>query len=625
MTVKFHVTAPDGHTLEIEGPDGATQEQAIAEAQRQYSPPPTTADKIQRAQAGMASQDESPVLRSGHATSEGLDMAMGQTGKFLGGVAGAVTGIPGGIYDTLKAAAQGKGTVKDIVGGASKMVHSALDPVSDAISGVTGYGGMPTDEQFANDAKTAGSTVGQGAVALALPKIFKAGAATPEELQGIANKAKAYREANPTTLSSIDLTKPTTVLRPAINAGARVVEAGASRLARAKSARGTVMPAPGQSFAQATAADESRRMAQVAGNPDYTPGPDVMHPEVTTSEPPAQRPGLSPNDQAFMDSLQNKTPSHTEIAADEESRIRQAGNQDYEPGPDVMHPEEPTPAAAPPSPGVSASDQAFLDDLRKHATGNASDNVPQMEEKPPVVEPKPELPINADLQAVQDRMQNPRTGEPSDAEVKLANDALTKAGRITEGNRKARVGIATNAPFLLRAFPELRGLPAGDTFNTALANATNTVGSSLKAVEESIPDNTPVHVADASAKLGNIADSYAAGKEAGPARAIADAAETMKNNPSMPWGDFIKMKRAFFEKVSLSSSAGKQAYGIFKDVAGEISPKLNDLNQKYFTAKTAVEHAAIDLKTGKPVMPAKLPAVPREPRTRAIKGPLGAL
>lgn len=39
---KFEVTAPDGKTLEVEGPEGATQEQALAYAKSQYKPPETS-------------------------------------------------------------------------------------------------------------------------------------------------------------------------------------------------------------------------------------------------------------------------------------------------------------------------------------------------------------------------------------------------------------------------------------------------------------------------------------------------------------------------------------------------------------------------------------------------------
>lgn len=34
----FHVTAPDGHVLEVNGPEGSTQEQAIEQAKKQYTP-----------------------------------------------------------------------------------------------------------------------------------------------------------------------------------------------------------------------------------------------------------------------------------------------------------------------------------------------------------------------------------------------------------------------------------------------------------------------------------------------------------------------------------------------------------------------------------------------------------
>jgi len=49
MPTTFHVTAPDGHVLEITGPEGSTQEQAIEQAKKQYQPktiPPNPSNTI---------------------------------------------------------------------------------------------------------------------------------------------------------------------------------------------------------------------------------------------------------------------------------------------------------------------------------------------------------------------------------------------------------------------------------------------------------------------------------------------------------------------------------------------------------------------------------------------------
>ncbi len=50
MSKVFHVTAPDGHTVEVTGPDDATEEQAIQQAQQQYKSgaplPPNPSDKL---------------------------------------------------------------------------------------------------------------------------------------------------------------------------------------------------------------------------------------------------------------------------------------------------------------------------------------------------------------------------------------------------------------------------------------------------------------------------------------------------------------------------------------------------------------------------------------------------
>ncbi len=71
MPTTFHVTAPDGHTLEVTGPDGATEEQAIQQAQQMYNPaqmpkpaPATLLDKAQNVVGrgfGAAAENVNPM------------------------------------------------------------------------------------------------------------------------------------------------------------------------------------------------------------------------------------------------------------------------------------------------------------------------------------------------------------------------------------------------------------------------------------------------------------------------------------------------------------------------------------------------------------------------------------
>jgi len=69
----------------------------------------------------------------------------------------------------------------------------------------------------------------------------------------------------------------------------------------------------------------------------------------------------------------------------------------------------------------------------------------------------------------------------------------------------------------------------------------------------------------------------------------------------MAWKDFIKAKRAFFNEIKLSSAVGQEAYQIFKQLSNDVSPELGKINQKYYTVKSALENAAMDVKNGEKI------------------------
>jgi hypothetical protein len=68
MAKTFQITAPDGHVLEITGPDDATEEQAIAIAQQRYKPvTPSLMDSRRAASASEANQNRPDFEKPGYA------------------------------------------------------------------------------------------------------------------------------------------------------------------------------------------------------------------------------------------------------------------------------------------------------------------------------------------------------------------------------------------------------------------------------------------------------------------------------------------------------------------------------------------------------------------------------
>lgn len=156
-----------------------------------------------------------------------------------------------------------------------------------------------------------------------------------------------------------------------------------------------------------------------------------------------------------------------------------------------------------------------------------------------------------------------------------------------------------NAPYLLEALPELRGVPPGDGFNARLFNGFQKIGHELNATEASIPRDRPVPTGEAIKKIDALQADAAQTNQNAAVRSLEKVKVLFESNPgAMPWEKFIKAKRAFFDEVKLSSKAGREAYQIFKDISSDVSPELANLNQKYFTAKTAMELADMNPYSG---------------------------
>ena len=208
-----------------------------------------------------------------------------------------------------------------------------------------------------------------------------------------------------------------------------------------------------------------------------------------------------------------------------------------------------------------------------------------------------------ELQQLQQRMSqpvaHPDAGTATPRDIQMAREAVLQNGasRSTANLLK----VSRNVPELLKTAPELRGVPPGPNFNTKLYSAFNRIGHELNATEASIPDNTMVPTENAVSQLKTLEAKYLDTNQPGAVRAIDKVKSFLAERPSMQWSDFIKAKRAFFNEISLSSAAGREAYQIFKKLSNDVSPELGDLNQKYYTVKSAMENAAMDIKTGEKI------------------------
>ena len=83
---------------------------------------------------------------------------------------------------------------------------------------------------------------------------------------------------------------------------------------------------------------------------------------------------------------------------------------------------------------------------------------------------------------------------------------------------------------------------------------------------------------------------------------------------------------AFFNEIKLSSAAGKEAYQILKKLSNDVSPELGELNQKWYTVKSAIENAVIDPRSGEKIhsigKAVKPPIDPAKPGARSFILPL---
>lgn len=144
----FEITAPDGRVFEVEGPEGATAEQALAQVQAQYQPRQETlvqqlarrgigigADVARRGPLGAIAGQVGQAVQN---LDQAADVAGGKTTDVLSGAVPPEVAAAAGTAVKMAPAAIGAGTGGALgrpvmEAGAKRVMHSALKPSSEAI------------------------------------------------------------------------------------------------------------------------------------------------------------------------------------------------------------------------------------------------------------------------------------------------------------------------------------------------------------------------------------------------------------------------------------------------------------------------------------------------------------
>lgn len=219
-----------------------------------------------------------------------------------------------------------------------------------------------------------------------------------------------------------------------------------------------------------------------------------------------------------------------------------------------------------------------------------AETVPAMQETPPLNVERPPAPPIPQSAPAGPPLEHPV--QPLPPEHTAVMDGLFLDGKpMTSANTTL---ASRNAPYLLEAIPELKNVPPGEAFNARLFNGFQRIGHELNTTEVSIPRESPVPTKDAVRQLTQIEAEAASMNMNSAVRAIEKVKAFLEERPIMAWEDFIKAKRAFFDEIKLSSKSGRRSYEVFKEMSKAVSPELSELNQKYFTAKTAIELADMD-------------------------------
>ncbi len=512
------------------------------------------------------------------------------------GLYNSVAGIPGaisGVAGALKDAVTGKGTAKgqEMISGA---VHGIVDPIAASARGVAGLAEQhgllppnavapPSKEDWDKAAQDSGTQLGSAVIG----KVVHSVPTSAEGIQGVANKLRAIKAGTGAGVGG--------AAGAGIGASVGGPVGAAVGAGIGAGAGATVVPAVANG-----AASLLERAARLRAAMDLPPAAAEAAPAaaVRTAQPNAgvqdlgqqiQREGVISNT-PNLEMRQPGAPSEPLPPSPELQQLQQNMSSQNTPNLEMRQPSTPS-APLPASP-----------ELQQLQRNMSSQDTPNMEMRQPGAPSEPLQP-SPELQQLQEKMSqpvaHPDAGEVTPRHIQMAREAILQDGasRSTANLLK----VSRNVPELLKVAPELKGVPAGPNFNAKLYGAFQRVGHELNATEAGIPDKTQVPTGSAVEQLKTLESKYLDTNQPSAVRAIDKVKSFLADRPTIGWKDFIQAKRAFFNEINLSSAPGREAYQVFKKLSNDVSPELGDLNQKYYTMKSAMENAAMDIKTGEKI------------------------
>lgn len=251
--------------------------------------------------------------------------------------------------------------------------------------------------------------------------------------------------------------------------------------------------------------------------------------------------------------------------------------------------------ASPMQPSVIARDnEAWL-----RAQGNAGDL--HMETKPSILSPSSQLPFSGEL------------GPSPEPQLNISD--LREAIRPSGNKAKLatiRLLPTQDMPLLVQEVPEIVGLKKGPAFDTALVKGFRKAEQNVISTEDMIPDTAIVPRDPIVAEIDNIAAKYAQHANPKISAALEKLVKTWKEMPEqIPWDQFIKAKRAFFDEVNPNSAPMREAYKPLIDASSAVSPELSQANKSYSVVRRALDAGNFDVRTGERVADVGKPITPQ--------------
>ena len=291
------------------------------------------------------------------------------------------------------------------------------------------------------------------------------------------------------------------------------------------------------------------------------------------------------------------------------------------------------PPIKPPVMGIAGQRNAPIAEVPNNPAPSALAEAPAVERQITIPKPKPPSILDADNErflSEQRRLTSPdpvdwmpRTGTPTEPlpfDASNVEPVAPKPVTITQdieraiapSGARAKLSTLRNAPKLVQ---ELPNLTPGPNFDSQLMDGFKGAEQKVIKAEDAVPDSTTVPRQQITDKLAQLSLEYGEkglDKIAGQIDRLNDTWARMPEK--IPWDQFIKAKRSFFQGANVNNTPMLRAYGALMDASSGVSPELAEANKSYSVIRRALKDAQIDTNTGRRIMQVgKTPAAPAAP------------